>query len=188
MHENIDIGGKGMFNEVKLRKELRSSNLLIWYRTKEVDYVANGYFAIKLDLNKYRKTLGALVEIFGTIPKCYTTLRYDKSFKKDKEDRITEFKKHDFVDLIDKREVRGVEDTKLFYKYKCYSDELLGVFKGDKYIYVNSKYLDLINRNCRNINYEGAKPLEPLFVTDYSDVLMIMPFRIHEDNEHLKEV
>lgn len=176
-----------MFNEVKIRKELRNSNLIIWYRTKDVDYVANGYFALKLDLNKYRKILGVLAEKFGTIPKPYTSLRYDKSSTKDKEDTVIEIKKHEFVDMIDKRKTESIKFTELFFKHLCYDDELLGIFKGKDYIYVKKKYIDLVNRNCINLFYEGGKKYEPVFVEDNESLLMLMPMRIFIDNEYLKE-
>lgn len=173
-----------MFNEAKLRKELRGSSLLLWYRKKEVDYVATGYFSIKLDLNKHRKILGVLVEKFGTMPKPYSCLQW-KMNTKAVEESVMELKKPDFIELIDKRKTTDIKDTRLFYKHKRYDNELLGVFKGEDYIYIKSKYLDLINRNCINLSYEGGGKLEPVFISDYQSILMIMPMRMIEDNEFL---
>jgi hypothetical protein len=176
------VGGVNMFNIAKVCKELIGSDIIIWYKAKEIDYIANGYFAIKLDLNKYRKILGALVEIFGEVPKTNRTLKFQKVFcKRIDKDSVMEMKKPEFVDWIDKRKVGEIENTGLFYKEL---NKLLGVFKGENYIYVDTKYLDLVKDNYE-LKYEGDERFRPVFISKDEEVIMIMPFRVHEDNEYL---
>ncbi|WP_353097712.1 hypothetical protein [Tissierella praeacuta] len=171
-----------MFNVTKVCKELRGSGTLIWYKSKEFDYVANGYFAIKLNLNNYRKILGTLVEIFGVVPKVNQTLNFTKVVcKKIDIGSVKEMKKHEFVDWIDKREVEEIGYTGLFHKE---FNKLLGIFKGEDYIYIDTKYLDLIKDNYV-VKCEGNERLTPIFVTHNKEAIMIMPVRVCEDNKFL---
>lgn len=174
-----------MFNVSKLSKELRNSDTIIWYKTKYFDYITNGYFAVKLDLNNYKKILGVLVEKFGAIPKINKTLHFNKPYCKNREENVLEMKKHDFINWIDKRKKTSIEKLDLYLKDPSGSKMMLGIFEGEDYVYINTKYLELFNDNAGNLEYEGSKKLEPIFVSRDEEVIMILPVRMFEDNKYL---
>lgn len=116
------------------------------------------------------------------MPRVNQTLNFTKAFcKKMDTDSVNEMKKHEFIGWIDKRKVSEIENTGLFYKE---FEKLMGIFKGEDYIYVDTKYLDLI-QNSYVLRYEGGEKFSPVFISCDEEVIMIMPVRICEDNRFL---
>lgn len=174
-----------MLNVTKVNSQIRNSNVLFWTRTEDTDMVANGYWLIKANLKqeKYRKILGLLVEKFGFIPENNQTYRLDKKCWYDKEplNKV----KNIFDDFLEVPEIL-VEDTRLI-EAEEFGKGSKRIFKGEHYIYINSEFMSMINESY-DIKYYSKGNLNPLYACLDEEFLMILPIRMEDDNEHLKEI
>lgn len=165
-----------MFNITKVNSQLRSSNFLSWYR-EEKDYICNGYFIIKTDLAKEenRKILSVLVERFGAIPEMGKMLELKQG-----QNAVINIKPN-WIETIEERKKESIKDTKLI---EVASLGEMRVFKGEDYIYINMKYLEMI-KDISLVRLEGGKALDPITAINREDLLLILPVRIGSDNEYL---
>ena len=172
-----------MFKQAKVSSEIKKSNTILWYRTNNIDYVGNGYWIIKTDLKKEenRKILCSLVERFGFIPeegKEIITTSYKKK------DGITENStKPKWIELLENRETDSLENTKLIHMFDGNSCR---IFKGKEYVYINSKFIEMVNEDNVDIKFEGNGDLEPIFIQNEDDLIMILPIRMESKSEYLK--
>lgn len=92
---------------------------------------------------------------------------------------------NDFSELMKVPETQ-VEDTWLV-RIIQYNVKNARVFKGTEYIYVDTEFTDMINEN-ENIKYYSEKKLCPLYACLDNEFLMMMPIRVQDDNQYLKEI
>ncbi|MBU5440401.1 hypothetical protein KQI42_20620 [Tissierella sp. MSJ-40] len=85
------------------------------------------------------------------------------------------------MDLLEKKEVGSLENTKLIYMQ---GKNNYRIFKGKEYVYINSKYIEMIDED--NVKFEGNGALYPIFATYQDDLILIMPFRMGDNSEYLK--
>lgn len=172
-----------MFKITKVNSQIRKSHTLFWYRNKNIDYILNGYWAIKVDLRKekYRKILSTLVERFGMIPVNNQEFRRVKTYKAD---NITKLKgKPDWFGVLEGKPDESLLDTKLI---DARERQQVRIFKGTNYNYVNVKFLEMID--VEGLTIKGGDPLEPVFFNKEGNFLMVMPVRMNDSNEYMREI
>ncbi len=180
-----------MLNVNKVNKQIRKSTHLYWKKIAEYDIFFNGYWLVKVNLSKqkYRKILGVLVEIFGTIPSGKEMLVYKRNYKTGKFETTQDPKTDRFDFFLDIPKAK-VEDTKLIEKTETGQIVDVRIFKGDDYIYINRQYTEMIRKDGL-IEYFSVGKLNPIYAVNKmnkDEFLMMLPIRIITYNSHLKEI
>ncbi|MBU5440273.1 hypothetical protein KQI42_19960 [Tissierella sp. MSJ-40] len=175
-----------MFKVAKVSSEIKKSSTIFWYRTNGIDYVCNGYWIIKTDLKKKenRKILCSLVEKFGLIPsesKKGKEVIITTSYKKVEISEST--KKPKWLELLENRETEEIENTRLIHMSDRDNHR---IFKGKEYIYINSRFIEMIDEKASGIKFEGSRDLEPIIITCKNDEMLILPVRMESKSEYLK--
>lgn len=173
-----------MFNVTKLSSEIKKSHTLYWYRANEIDYVTNGYWAIKTNLSKeeHRKILSTLVLKFGLIPEDGKEYKFGSLNKKDSVIEISG--QSNWMNVFLRTDLAKIENTHLTSvegKYNC------RIFKGQDYIYVQIKYIEMINEDSK-ILFEGTSKVHPICASKEDDIIMLTTVRVFNDNEYLKKI
>lgn len=172
-----------MFKITKVNSQIRKSSSLFWYRDKHSDYICNGYWAIKTDLKKeeYRKILSVLVERFGVIPNTGEELKRTVGYKK--EGVQSTYIKPDWLKIVEGEPIETLVDTSLTYSQ---GRGEMRIFKGKDYIHVNNKYTEMVDID--RVVLKGGGALDPVFIYKEDDLFMVLPVRVPDTNEHLKEL
>lgn len=168
-----------MLNASAINKQIKGEYRIIWIREKDIDYVLNGHWMIAIDLRegKYRNILGSLVGIFGFIPK--VGQGYDYNFGEITKNKLNH---KDFLNIPD----TTIENTMMSIDIR--PRDKARIFKGEDYIYVDVKYVGMIEDENR-VRFFGDKKLNPIYATYKKEILMIMPIKYAgEANKYLKEI
>lgn len=166
-----------MLNAKNVVKQIKGSNLIMWYRNGEYDYICNGYWTIKTDLKKLecRSILSALVFKIGYIPEKGSIHQY-KKFKGNDNIRILSATNQGWLNMLKDKTTDTLSDTSLVWNIKR---ENVRIYKGKEYVFIDTKFIEMLDKNyLDHIIITGSTPYMPVFFEKDDCLLLLLPMRI----------
>lgn len=170
---------KSMIKLTKLSAALKNLNFVAWIKKNNHDYILSDYFILKTNQEIKGSALTKLISLLETVPKEGQGIQNRYNHRKE----MTEVEMENLLNLLECKDKRPVHFTNLIYQT---DKELFSIFKGEDYIFVNKKYLDLIDLYEKNIEIFGTKRVSPVYFNKDNEKLMILPIRLEEVPFYLK--
>jgi len=173
-----------MINIKKLSKALKNTGRVRWIIKEDYHFITASYFMLKTKKVITGSALTELVKTLGAIPKEGQGLGV---YGRKKEELNDEEIQNTIKMLKAPDNSEEITFTKLIFQAE---GSLLSIFKTEKdYIYLNKIYTDLIDivDLFKNIDIRGTKA-RPVHFAQGDEKLMIMPFRVRDEAEYVKQI
>lgn len=166
-----------MINLTKVSPTLNKNNT-IWIKKDGHNYIMSEHYIFKTSKDIKGALLSKLITILETIPQEGQAIQNRHGHIRE----MTEDETKNILDLLKCKTNITIKFTNLIHQ----SDKLLSIFKGDDYIFVNKKYIDIINQYTTDIETYGTTPTNPIYFHRGNEEMMILPVRMGELPIYLK--
>ncbi|QOR34424.1 hypothetical protein IMX26_13105 [Clostridium sp. 'deep sea'] len=176
-----------MFNYRNLSKALRNKDTVQWIKRNNRNYIVSDHFILETNKEVTGTALTTLVKILGGIPQkdqVLTCKFNNKTSSPTKDVTIIELLK---IPTDSKTAV--LTDLLQRSSLKHQSNKLLSIFKTESdYIFIDKDYVDLIDWKAKDLKiYCENKRVSGIYVTNKSDSILIMPYRLEQKSVYLKD-
>ena len=169
-----------MIRLTKLSKALKGVGFVLWIKKNHHDYIVCDYFILKTNQDIKGSALTKLISYLGTVPNEGQGIQNRYTHIKE----MTEDEINRWLGIL-----KGTEasDSVYFTNLILQTDkELLSIFKGEEYIFLNKTYVDLIDMYEENIEIRGTKGGTRTYFYKDNEELMILPYRVEKEPFYLK--
>lgn len=161
-----------MINLTKVTSTLNKNNT-IWIRKEGHNYIMSEHYIFKTSKDIKGALLTKLINLLETIP-------HEGQGMQNRHGHIREMSDdeiNNMLNLLKCKTTKSIDFTNLIHQ----SDNLLlSIFKGVDYIFINKKYIDIINLYTPDIEIFGSGRVEPIYFHKDNEEMMVLPVRIVE--------
>jgi len=168
-----------MIKLTKLSAALKDLNFVAWIKKDNYNYILSECFILKTSQDIKGGALTKLISLLETVPQEGQGILNRYNHRKE----MTEAEMENLLNLLECKDKRPVHFTNLIYQT---DKKLFSIFKGEDYIFVDKKYLDLIDLCEKNIEIFGTNRVSPVYFNNGVEELMILPVRLEENPFYLK--
>lgn len=170
-----------MLKLTKLSAALKNMDYVAWIKKNHYDYVLSDHFILKTNQDIKGSALTKLISLLETVPK-------EGQGIQNRYNHINELTEDEINSRLDILKGTEASDSIYFTNLILQTDKgLLSIFKGEKYIFLNKTYVDLIDMYEKNIEICGTKGGTRTYFYKDNEELMILPYRVEKEPFYLKE-